>query len=86
MLEIRDLMKEDCKTISTAFKEQGWNKPASQYESYFLEQTEGTRKVLIAEYNNLFAGYLTIRWKSDYEPFFFCTYSRNSRFERINEI
>ncbi|MBS4219858.1 GNAT family N-acetyltransferase [Bacillus sp. FJAT-49711] len=70
MLEIRDLMKEDCKTISTAFKEQGWNKPASQYESYFLEQTEGTRKVLIAEYNNLFAGYLTIRWKSDYEPFF----------------
>ncbi|MCR2822188.1 GNAT family N-acetyltransferase [Lederbergia panacisoli] len=70
MVKIRDLMKDDCGTISKAFAEQGWNKPVSQYERYLLEQEEGTREVVVAEYNNHFAGYLTIRWKSDYEPFF----------------
>ncbi|MBS4201874.1 GNAT family N-acetyltransferase [Bacillus sp. FJAT-49732] len=68
-LIIRDLRIEDCEIISTAFAEQGWNKPVSQYESYFTEQKEGVRKILVAEFDNQFAGYLTIRWKSDYEPF-----------------
>ncbi|MBW8351095.1 GNAT family N-acetyltransferase [Bacillus sp. IITD106] len=67
---IRELLQEDCGVISKAFTEQGWNKPISQYESYLSEQKEGVRKIVVAEYEGDFAGYLTIRWKSDYEPFF----------------
>ena len=33
-LEIRELRENDCEIISASFKEQGWNKPKSQYEKY----------------------------------------------------
>lgn len=55
--------------ISAAFTRQGWNKPVSQYERYCRLQNEGTRDVLLAEWDGDFAGYLTIQWISHYQPF-----------------
>lgn len=68
-LKIREIEKPDCQIISESFKKQGWNKPLSQYQKYLAYQNTRERDVLIAEWNQAFAGYLTIKWKSDYKPF-----------------
>lgn len=66
---IRRMIAGDCEIIPKAFAAQGWNKPAAQYRNYFDEQTNETREVLTAEFENEFAGYLTIAWKSDFAAF-----------------
>ncbi len=76
-LELREMRKTDCKEISESFQKQGWNKPISQYEQYLYLQKMGKRDIIIAELNQGFAGYLTIKWESDYKPF---------RINRIPEI
>jgi ribosomal protein S18 acetylase RimI-like enzyme len=68
-LIIREMVEEDCMTISRAFTKQGWNKPVSQYLAYFQESQAGKRLVLLAEYEGQFAGYITIVWESPYPPF-----------------
>lgn len=68
-ITIRTLNKDDFNSIAQAFTDQGWNKPASQYERYYQEQQAGERLVLVAECQQKFAGYLTIMWKSHYSPF-----------------
>ena len=69
MVEIRPLQHTDITPIATAFAEIGWDKPASQYEGYLSEQDTGQRLVLVATIKGIFAGYLTIVWKSSYPPF-----------------
>ncbi|MBI5052901.1 MAG: GNAT family N-acetyltransferase [Chloroflexi bacterium] len=66
---VRELIETDCETISRAFAAQGWNKPLSKYLRYLEESLEGRRTVLVAEYQNQVAGYVTIVWGSDYPPF-----------------
>ena len=67
---IRRLKKEDCKKLSDGFVAQGWgDKPESQYLQYLEYQASETRDILVAEYENEIAGYLTIKWKSNYPSF-----------------
>ena len=66
---IRFLEKNDIPEIARAFQRLGWNKPASQYERYLLEQELKTRLIFVAFVQGEFAGYLTICWETDYEPF-----------------
>lgn len=66
-LRVREIRKSDCKKISESFQKQGWNKPILQYERYLEFQEKRERDVIIAELNREFAGYLTIKWTSDYE-------------------
>ena len=66
---IRLLEYKDIPEISTAFQQLGWNKPASQYERYLMEQSRELRDVYVAFVEGEFAGYLTICWHSLYEPF-----------------
>ena len=66
---LRKIRIEDCIPISDAFKHQGWNKPVAQYKRYVEFQQEGSRDIIIAELNGEFAGYLTIKWESNYIPF-----------------
>lgn len=66
---IRRLFSSDCRTIAEAFRQQGWNKPQEQFQNYLMEQNQGEREVLIAEFDNEFAGYLTILRQSKYPPF-----------------
>lgn len=67
--EIRPLESKDIPEIADAFRQLGWNKPASQYERYLAQQELGVRDVYVAFVNGRFAGYLTICWESSYEPF-----------------
>ncbi|HUE98107.1 MAG TPA: GNAT family N-acetyltransferase [Anaerolineales bacterium] len=66
---IRLLEAEDIPEIAKAFQLLGWNKPASQYERYLMEQRLKTRDVYVAFVKEEFAGYLTICWSSQYERF-----------------
>jgi ribosomal protein S18 acetylase RimI-like enzyme len=69
-IKIVPLKFGECEKISIAFAEQGWNKPTKQYEEYLLEQKKEERVVLVAYIDSDFAGYVTIKWKSQYQPFF----------------
>ena len=66
---IRAIQKSDCAEIPRQFDKQGWNKPESQFLKYVALQESGERDVIVAEVNAAFAGYLTIKWESDYLPF-----------------
>jgi ribosomal protein S18 acetylase RimI-like enzyme len=66
---IRDMIEGDCEIIAQAFGAQGWNKPVTQYRTYWQEHQAGQRTVLVAEQDGQFAGYVTIVWQSDYPPF-----------------
>jgi ribosomal protein S18 acetylase RimI-like enzyme len=69
VLEIRPLCDDDPPVIAAAFEELGWPKPESQYRRYLEEQEAGTRDVLVATVDGEYAGYVTVRWESTYEPF-----------------
>lgn len=68
-LTIRKLRKDDIGVIFEAFQKIGWEKPASQYKKYYLEQGKNKRLIFVAFVDNDFAGYLTIVWRSNYPPF-----------------
>lgn len=69
-VELRPLTAADPTRMAQAFAELGWpGKTADQYQRYLDEQDAGTRAVFVAWSNGDFAGYLTIRWISDYAPF-----------------
>lgn len=68
-LQLRNLSQGDIPAIADAFRALGWNKPASQYEAYLEEQERGERCVLVAFWEGVFVGYLTILWVSHYPPF-----------------
>lgn len=69
MLAIAPLQPADVAEIATAFAKLGWNKPAAQYECYLDEAARGVRSTSIARWNGIFAGYVTVKWISDYPPF-----------------
>jgi GNAT superfamily N-acetyltransferase len=66
---IQSLERSDIPEIAEAFQEIGWNKPASQYERYLMEQALKIRDMYIARVDGRFAGYLTICWQSTYASF-----------------
>jgi GNAT superfamily N-acetyltransferase len=66
---IRRFDKRDIPEIAGAFAELGWDKAASQYERYLIEQAFRVRDVYIARVDDQFSGYLTISWRSGYRPF-----------------
>lgn len=68
-INIHSLKKEECQIISDAFKKQGWENPVNQYLDYWQDSEGGKRLVLVAEFREEFAGYLTILWESNYRPF-----------------
>ena len=68
-LILRPLNKVDPLMIQEAFADQGWTKPASQYEQYLAWQEEGLRDIIVAQFNKEFAGYLTIQWQSENQTF-----------------
>ncbi|MBQ36825.1 MAG: GNAT family N-acetyltransferase [Candidatus Latescibacteria bacterium] len=68
-LVIHSLCKQDPEPISTAFDEIGWNRPVAQYETYLDQQEAGDLHVLVATVEGLFAGYVTVKWETDYAPF-----------------
>ena len=66
---IRLLERKDIPKIALAFRQLGWNKPASQYERYLVQQKMNLRDVYVAFVEEQFAGYLTICWEANYRLF-----------------
>jgi predicted enzyme related to lactoylglutathione lyase len=68
-IAISPLRREDCGTLAAAFQAIGWAKPISLFQRYLSEQDRGERLVLVARLDGQIAGYLTVHWVSEYEPF-----------------
>jgi GNAT superfamily N-acetyltransferase len=68
-IQIRPLIREDIAAISEAFNAIGWNKPPSLFEKYLMEQELGERIVWVAHFKGEFAGYVTLKWQSQYPSF-----------------
>lgn len=68
-IQILPLQEKDIEEIVLSFKNIGWNKPSSIYESYLKEQNHNQRLIFVAKINERFCGYVTVKWKSDYQYF-----------------
>lgn len=65
-LEIHDLQKDEVSEIGCAFENIGWSNRTSTCETYFNEQSQNIRSVLIARLDGIFCAYVTIKWQSNY--------------------
>ncbi len=68
-VKIRLLEEKDIPAIESALNKMGWRPRLLLLESYIFEQSKGTRIILVAFVKEECAGYVTIKWKSDYPPF-----------------
>jgi GNAT superfamily N-acetyltransferase len=66
---IRPLLKEDLNITTEAFSSIGWNKPVSLFENYLKEAETGERLIWVAFVHERFAGYITLKWQSQYPSF-----------------
>ncbi len=68
-LSIRHCTLSDIDTIVSCFAQANWIKPRSIFEDYLSEQKNGDRLMWAAYMNEQFAGYVTLKWQSQYMPF-----------------
>lgn len=69
-MNIRVLEEIDIPLIVKAFEKSDWQiKPASIFEQYFSEQSNDERICFIAFWDDQFAGYVTLKWYSNYKNF-----------------
>lgn len=68
-LVIRSMRASDPGVMAASFTALGWDKPVSQFERYLGDQSAAGRRVLVAEFDGAFAGYVTVLWESSYQPF-----------------
>lgn len=68
-IQVRYLKNQDIYIIVSAFKQIGWNKPASLLEKYLKEVELFERLVWVAFLNDQFADYVTLKWQSQYQSF-----------------
>lgn len=66
---IRNMRKEDIEIIHAENLSHGWHSEITVYENYFFKQEDGSLYAFVAEYNNDFAGYTTLRPQSLAGPF-----------------
>ena len=66
---IRRMIKADIEHISQAFIHQGWPGRKDILISYFQDQEDGERDVLVAESDGFVAGYITILPAAKHGPF-----------------
>lgn len=66
---LRPIESSDISLIVYAFELAQWPKPAEIFERYLLEQTHHQRVVWLAFKNQQFAGYITLKWQSNYASF-----------------
>lgn len=59
------LAERDAPEIASTFR----LKPQSLFLRYFSEQAKGQRTALVVFLGTTFAGYVTVKWQSDYLPF-----------------
>lgn len=78
---IRKLEKTHIPVIVSRFEKSGWQtKLASTFEQYLDEQNSDKRICLVAFVDNEFAGYVTLKWSSNYQNF------ANERIPEISDL
>lgn len=69
-MKIKYLIKEDIQLIVDAFRTSNWTiKEGALFEQYLNEQAQGKRVCWVAKESNEIAGYVTVKWESEYLPF-----------------
>jgi GNAT superfamily N-acetyltransferase/SAM-dependent methyltransferase len=68
-IQIAVLETADVENIYGAFADSGWYRPVGLIEQYVDEIRSGERITLVARANQKMAGYVTVKWQSDYLPF-----------------
>ncbi|VEH35204.1 hypothetical protein [Legionella sainthelensi] len=66
---IKSLELIDIPLLVDAFQKANWQKTASLFETYYQEQQQFERVIWLAYFEDQIAGYVTLKWKSQYEPF-----------------
>ena len=69
-IKIKLLRTQDIPLITAASSFLNFNAPAAYFKRLLAEQEKGKRVVLVAYSGNAIAGFVTIKWESDYPPFF----------------
>jgi ribosomal protein S18 acetylase RimI-like enzyme len=68
-IAIRAMTVSDARVLADAFAAQGWDTPVDRYLGYVRDQAKGSRDAMVASLQGEIAGYVTIRWSSEYAPF-----------------
>ena len=68
-INVKQLEAYEVASIVVTFEDTVWKNTTSLMEDYLAEQVRGERIILVAYADNVFAGYVTIKWQSDYAPF-----------------
>lgn len=66
---VRFLSADDIPILVGAFNAIGWSKPSSLFEQYLKESEAGVRLIWVVFIHDRFAGYITLKWQSQYESF-----------------
>lgn len=70
-MKIRKLEETDIHVIVSAFENSGWQtKPSNIFERYLNEQNEDKRICFVVYVGHKFAGYVTLKWHSEYKRFY----------------
>ena len=68
-IKIRFLSQKDIVQLVDTFALHNWPKPKSTFELYFHEQAQNKRIIWLAFHDNQLAGYITLKWNSQYPLF-----------------
>nr|WP_106225324.1 GNAT family N-acetyltransferase [Legionella pneumophila] len=66
---IKVLELSEIPILVNAFQKANWQKPASLFEAYYQEQQKFLRVVWVAYFREQIAGYVTLKWISQYQSF-----------------
>jgi len=66
---LRLLSVDDIPILVEAFNTIGWSKPSSLFEQYLKESEAAERLIWVVFIHDRFAGYITLKSQSQYEPF-----------------
>ena len=68
-IKIKLLEAPDIPRVMSAFLNSEWHTPEFYFEALLAAQDKGERIVIVAHSSSKIAGFVTIKWKSDYPPF-----------------
>ena len=68
-ISIHPLSEADIPNLVTDFAAHNWPKPQSLFNEYLKEQQNNKRLIWVAYTDQQVAGYITLKWESQYEPF-----------------
>ncbi|HAT9060347.1 TPA: GNAT family N-acetyltransferase [Legionella pneumophila subsp. pneumophila] len=68
-IAIKVLELSDIPILVDAFQKANWQKPVLLFEAYYQEQQLSERVIWLAYIQDQVAGYITLKWTSQYNPF-----------------